>query len=99
MKGTIMAIIKMNETYDNRYLSDKNISLGGKGLLTFLLMSSDDFDDDTSGLCKYNDDSYYTVNKYVEELILNNYLTVVKKISNNKLIYNYVIYHNRWKMI
>ena len=41
-----MAIIKMNEKYDNRYLSDKNISLGAKGLLTFLLMGKENFEED-----------------------------------------------------
>lgn len=94
-----MAIIKMNETYDNRYLSNKNISLGAKDLLTFLLMGKDDFEEDISILYNYNNDSYLNVSKYIEELYENNYLEIVKKISNNKIIYNYVIYHNRWKMI
>ena len=94
-----MAIIKMNNTYDNMYLSDKKISLGAKGLLTFLLMGREDFDKDISELCKYSNDGYINVSKYIEELTENNYLTVVKKICNDKLIYNYVVYHNRWKMI
>ena len=94
-----MAIIKMNETYDNRYLSDKNISLGAKGLLTFLFMTKEDFEEDISELCKYNKDNYSNISKYVKELIENNYLKVVKQIHNENITYNYVVYHNRWKMI
>lgn len=94
-----MAIIKMNDQYDNIYLSDKNISLGAKGLLTFLLMTKEDFDQDSNVLCNYSNDSNSNIKKYIDELTENNYLTVVKKIQKQNITYNYVVYHNRWKMI
>ncbi len=94
-----MAIIKMNKIYDNIYLSDKNLSLGAKGLLDFLFMINDNFNGNIEDLSKYSNDNINNIVKYIKELEDNNYLIISTEKLNNEIIYNYTIYHNRWKMI
>ena len=94
-----MAIIKKNDCYDNKYLGNFKISLEAKGLLTILLMGQPDFDGDSFELSKYNLDTSEHIDKILKELIDNNYLTIVKEKHKGKIKYNYIAYHNRWKMI
>lgn len=94
-----MAIIKKNDCYDNKYLGDFKISLEAKGLLTILLMGQPNFDGDSFELSKYNNDTAKHIDEVLKELVDNNYLTIVKEKHKGKIKYNYIVYHNRWKMI
>ena len=94
-----MAIIKKNEYYDNRYLGDFKLSLEAKGLLTILLMGQPDFDGDSIVLSTYNKDTPEHIEVVLQELVDNNYLTIVEERYKDKIKYNYIVYHNRWKMI
>lgn len=94
-----MAIINKNDCYDNKYLGDFKISLEAKGWLTILLMGQPNFDGDSFELSKYNSDTPEHIDEVLKELVDNNYLTIVKKRYRGKIRYDYVVYHNRWKMI
>lgn len=94
-----MAIIKKNECYDNKYLGDFKLSLEAKGLLTILLMGQPDFDGDSIKLSTYNKDTPEHIDVVLQELVDNNYLTIVEEKYRGKIKYNYVVYHNRWKML
>ena len=94
-----MAIIKKNECYDNRYLGDFKLSLEAKGLLTILLMGQSNFDGDSIILSTYNKDTPEHIEVVLQKLVDNNYLTIVEERYKGKIIYNYIVYHNKWKMI
>lgn len=94
-----MAIIKKNKCYDNRYLCDFKLSLESKGLLTILLIGQPDFDEDSIKLSTYDKDTLEHIDLVLQELVDNNYLTIVEEKYKGQIKYNYIVYHNRCKML
>ena len=66
----------------NEILTDRNLSLKGKGLLCILLSLPNDWAVYKTQLCTFSKDGRDATIKAFDELVENNYITSVKRIDS-----------------
>lgn len=88
--------IEKNQNYivmSNHHLRDRNLSYKAKGLLSFMLSLSDDWDYSLAGLCSISKESRDGIRSILKELQEYHYVEI-EKVRGNKgyFEYNYLIY-------
>ena len=93
-----MSVFRINKTKNytvmsNYHLQDKNLSYKAKGLLSFMLSLSSDWDYSLSGLVTISKESKDCIRSILNELKVNHYLQIEKQRGDKGLFeYNYLIY-------
>jgi hypothetical protein len=81
----------------NEILTDRNLSLKGKGLLCILLSLPNDWAVYKTQLCTFSKDGRDATIKAFDELVENGYITSVKRIDSKGRFmgWDYVVYNER----
>lgn len=96
-----MSVIRVHKNKNftimsNIHLRDKNLSLKAKGLLSVMLSLPDDWNYSIAGLCAICKENETAVKSALNELKLNRYVIVSKKLpnetDNGRLKYEYEVY-------
>lgn len=95
-----MSVFRVEKTKDyttmsNYHLRDKRLSLKAKGLLSWMLSNSDDWDYTLAGIVSCCKEGETTVNTALRELQEFGYVEIIKKkpdATNNRIHYDYNVY-------